>query len=226
MRFDTKKRAYVSDSGRTLSPATVRAEVSDYVAQEKKRVESEAKKFVAATITTTSFFMFMKSRIEAWHRVAGSIAYGGKAQLDTERSARIKAKIDSELEYLRGFKRDVLAALAKKQEAKKDEGSLDWIISRALMYADSAYSTYENNVMAREFDEGVKMGRRVCPEDDASCEDCVAAADTYFSLLEDLPEIGSLQCLNNCRCYIVYAEAPLRRAEIVVDRTQFADAVQ
>jgi hypothetical protein len=226
MRFDPKKREYVDDNGRVLSPATVRAEVSDYVAQEKKRVESEAKKFVAGTITATSFFMFMKLRIEAWHRVAGAIAYGGKAQIDTERDARIAAKIKSELEYLAGFKRDVLAALARIREAKKDEDSIDWIIHRALMYADSAYATYENNVMAREFDAGVKMGRRVCPEDDASCEECVAAADTYFSLLEDLPEIGTLQCLNNCRCYVVYAEAPVPRAEIVVDRTHFADAVQ
>jgi hypothetical protein len=74
------------------------------------------------------------------------------------------------------------------------------IINRSEMYPDAAWSTLENNVMAREFDEGVRLGRRVCAEDERSCDECVAAAGEGFVPLDQLDEIGSLQCMNNCRC--------------------------
>jgi len=216
----------VDEDGRVLSPAQVRREVHDYVEGEKDKTEKEALKLLAETITLTAFFHFMKSRVEKWHTVTGAIAYGGQAQLDPERKARIAAKIESELAFLNGFRNDTSKAFA---EARANDLTITeaagFVPARAAMYADAAYSTYENNVMAREFDEGVTMGRRVCPEDDASCEECVDAASTFFSTLEDIEEIGTLQCLNNCRCYIEYADAPLT-ANVVVDRTQQSDAVQ
>ena len=190
-----------------MSPAQVRREVHDYVEQEKERTEKEAAKLLAGAITLTAFALYMKSKIEKWHKITGTIAYGGKSQLDTERRERIAAKIASELAFFAGFKNDISAAFAKARDEGVDlTEAAGFVPSRARMYADAAYSTFENNTMAREFDSGVTMGRRVCPEDDASCEECVSAADTFFSSLGDIPEIGTLQCLNNCRCYIEYAE--------------------
>jgi hypothetical protein len=78
------------------------------------------------------------------------------------------------------------------------------IESRAQMYPESSYATYENNVMAREWDEGVTLGRRICAEDDASCEECVSAATEEFIPLDEIPEIGTLQCISNCRCEIEF----------------------
>jgi hypothetical protein len=80
------------------------------------------------------------------------------------------------------------------------------IPGRAGMYAESLYATYENNVVAREVDNGASLGRRVCEEDDQSCDACVEAASTYFEPVEAIPEIGSLTCMTNCRCYFEYAE--------------------
>jgi hypothetical protein len=296
MRFDPKTRRYVDANGHALSPAQVRREVNDYISGEKEKTQNQAQKLLNGSTSLTSFFGYLKARIEAWHEVAGSIAYGGKAQLDRERQARIKAKIKSELEYLREFQRQAKASFQAARKIARDvaEGleveplksvpeklaankraeverelyraligaspseadsvtrkvidallrdaglgakpiSIDaglaadlmgaTIPSRAGMYADAAYSTFQNNELAREFDSGVTLGRRVCAEDDTSCEDCVSAADTYFVPLEDLPAIGSLQCLNNCRCYFETAE-PHAAAGSVVDRSQQADAVQ
>lgn len=226
MRWDAKKRRYVDDNGRVLSERQVRREVSDYVDEEKAKTEKEALRLLAGIITLAAFYQYMRGHVEKWHTVTGSIAYGGKAQLDAERTARIAARITSELEYLSGFRNDIATALA---EAHANDLTITetagFVPARAVMYADAAYATYQNNVTAREFDNGVALGRRVCEEDPASCEECVSAASTYFSTLEDLPEIGSLTCLNNCRCYVEYADAPIA-ANVVVDRTQQADAVQ
>ena len=210
-----------------MSPAEVRREVHDYVEQEKSKTEKEALKLLAGTITIAGFFHFMRSRIENWHTVTGSIAYGGKAQLDPERIARIQAKITSELEYLAGFRDDVATALAEAREAGAPlEETAGFVPNRAGMYADAAYSTFVNNTVAREFDNGVTLGRRECAEDTASCEECVAAASTYFQPLDEIPEIGTLTCLNNCRCDIITAEAPLSASVTIQDRAQQSDAVQ
>jgi hypothetical protein len=300
MRFDPKKRRYVNEQSRVLSSAQVRKEVSDYVSREKEQTRAKAQKLLKGDVSLTSFFTFLKSRVEVWHEVAGSIAYGGKAQLDPERNARIKARIDSELKYLREFQKQakasfnaarkiassvaaqleaepiksfsgkLTASMRAKIEKKVFEDLLEanpseaeqvtrkaisdvleglearlisdsiqitvedaadligaTIPARAGMYADAAYGTYQNNEAARESDSGVTLGRRICPEDDASCDDCVDAADTFFAPLDDLPEIGSLQCLNNCRCYFEYASPDDLRldAQPLVERLA-ADMVQ
>ena len=73
------------------------------------------------------------------------------------------------------------------------------IVNRATMYAESAYATFENNVVEREKDEGVTLGRRVLEEGD-NCEDCIAAASEEFVPLDELPEIGDSVCQSRCRC--------------------------
>lgn len=300
MRFDTQKRRYVSENGKVLSPAQVRKEVNNYITGEKEKTQAKAQQLLNGNTSLVSFFTYLKTRVEVWHEVAGSIAYGGKARLDPERRARIKARVDSELAYLREFQKQAKASfqaarkiasdvagqleaepiksfsgkltvsMRAKVEKKVFEKLLEaspseaetvtrqavnevlegleakliadslmmdesaaadligaTIPSRAAMYADAAYSTFQNNEAAREFDSGVTLGRRVCPEDDASCESCVDAADTFFAPLDDLPEIGSLDCMNNCRCYYEYAEpdALTLNAQPLVDRLS-ADMVQ
>lgn len=73
--------------------------------------------------------------------------------------------------------------------------------SRAQMYTDSTYATYENNVLSRERDEGGGeiRGRRVLEAGD-NCEDCIAASTEGFVPLSDLPEIGDSVCGPRCRC--------------------------
>lgn len=80
------------------------------------------------------------------------------------------------------------------------------VSSRSQLYTESLYATYENNVAAREVDAGASLGRRVCEEDQESCEECVAAASTFFEPIENIPEIGSLTCFSNCRCFFEFAE--------------------
>lgn len=73
--------------------------------------------------------------------------------------------------------------------------------ARAEMYTDSTYATYENNVLAREIDEGGGeiRGRRVLEAGD-NCEDCIAASTEEFVPLSELPDIGDSVCGPRCRC--------------------------
>lgn len=235
MTWDSKKRRYVDEHGRVMSEAQVRREIDEYISQEQAKVEREAGKLLAGAVTLAAFFLFMRHRVEAWHKVTGAIAYGGRAQVDSERAARIAAKIESEMQFLNKFREEAAGmvaearALAASSELTTTQALAETAASipaRASMYANAAYSTYVNNVTAREFDEGVMLGRRVCPEDDASCEECVDAAGTEWRPLDEIEEIGSLQCINNCRCFIEYAE-PMR-AQLILDSgsVQQSEAVQ
>lgn len=104
---------------------------------------------------------------------------------------------------------EAASAVAEAVRIDKASAILDDLIggtipNRSKMYTDASYSTYENNVAARETDAGA-LARRVCEEDEASCDDCVQAATDDFMSLAEVSDIGSLQCLNNCRCFYEFS---------------------
>lgn len=271
MNFHSQKRRFVDPSGRVIPKAEVRRHIDDYITEEQKEVDRESQKLLLGVVSLAAFFEFMREKIQAWHGITGSIAYGGHDQMTPERWARIEAKVQSEIDYLAGFQQaaeesyaatqtvaaDVVKSIADQipagletvveervakalavaapseaeaviQDAIEnvladsvgaeeaaliadavviDKASviLDQLMgatipSRASMYADAAYPTYENNVAAREADAGVTLARRVCEEDEASCDECVAAATEEYLPLDEVSDIGSLTCMSNCRC--------------------------
>lgn len=219
MRWDAKKRRYLDSHGRVMTAQEVRKEVDDYVESEQKVVDSKAKDVLLGTITLAAFFTWMDSRIETWHKVTGAIAYGGKAQMTPERWARIEKQIESEKEFLRGFKAETI------METLTAEG----LANRAGLYTEAAYSTYENNVAQREADFGITTARRICEEDERSCDECVAAATEEYLPLGEVSDIGSLTCMNNCRCYFefnVEGVEPLRIDATINQVFNRSEAVQ
>lgn len=194
MRWDPKKRRYVDGRGRVLTPAQVRKQIENYVAEEEKAAEREAAKMIAGTITATAFFLYMRNKIEAWHKVAGAVAYGGRAQMNAERWSRIERIIQRENTFLSSFSDEVAGSVELSTG----------VVNRAGMYPNAAYATYENQLLQRELDHGVIRGRRLCESDGQSCEECVDAATEEFIPLDEISDIGSLQCLNNCRCEIEF----------------------
>jgi len=204
MRFDPKRRKYVDERGRVLSARQIKKEIEDYVALEEERVEREAAKFAAGAITVAGFFLYMENKIEAWHKVAGAVAYGGRIRMDARRDARIERIIKSEQSYLAAFRSEVATL------------SAEGIVNRAGMYPNAAYATYENQLIQRESDNGVTLGRRIIEDDGQSCEGCIASATEEFIPLDDIPEIGSQECISRCRCEIEFqiGDTEFRPSEI------------
>jgi hypothetical protein len=194
MRFDPKRRRYVDERGRVLSARQVKKQVEDYVKHEVIWARREATKVVTDLVSDYSFFFKMEQKVEAWHKVTGTIAYGGRAQMDEERWARLEKIITREQEFLARFHNEL------KGVSEIPEG----VVNRAGMYPNAAYATYENQLVQREADNGVVLGRRICAEDEASCEECVSAATEEFIPLSEIPDIGSLTCITNCRCEIEF----------------------
>jgi hypothetical protein len=92
--------------------------------------------------------------------------------------------------------------------------------ARSQLYMESIYGTHENSVMERESDAGVISGRRVCEEDGASCDECVAAASEDFMPLDEILDIGAAVCMSNCRCTIEFDYSGV--GPLTIDRSIYA----
>lgn len=100
--------------------------------------------------------------------------------------------------------------LAENAVIDKGAAILDQLIggtipSRAELYAESSYATYENNVRAREEDFGATGARRVSENDSHSCDECPELAGEEFQPLDEIKDIGDTPCMSNCRCYFEFS---------------------
>lgn len=196
--WNKRTRRYEDPSGDLLSNRELSKGIDEYRDSVKRGMAEKVSEFTEGRISEASLFKFLKGEVESLHGAAGSIAYGGLRQMTDDKFARIDARVQSELSYLNQFRADVQAASA-------EELSAEGIANRAGLYAEAAYSEWLNQTLERERDEGTNLGRRICEADGASCDECVDAATEEFIPLDEIPEIGTLQCLHNCRCEIEFS---------------------
>jgi hypothetical protein len=80
------------------------------------------------------------------------------------------------------------------------------IENRSSLYVDNLYSTFANNEIAREFDEGTHLGRRDSEKDGDVCAGCEAAEtpEGEWVPLDELEEIGTQECGPRCRCELSF----------------------
>lgn len=208
--YDKRRRIYIDRNGVRLTDREIREALDEYIDSVQAGMARQVTKYTAGELTTADLFRSLENEVIALHGASGSIAYGGLAQMDFEKWSRIESRLVSELGYLNQFRGDVQLA------AQAGELSAEGIANRAGLYGEAAYAEYMNQVVEREADHGVTLGRRICEQDGTSCDDCVDAATEDFIPLEDIPEIGSLQCMSNCRCEIEFqvGDVEFRPSEI------------
>ena len=88
------------------------------------------------------------------------------------------------------------------------------VSSRARMYPDAAWGTYQGSVKDRESGAGAVGVRRVCVGDDASCDECVELAVDEYVGLADIVDIGNATCMSNCRCWLEFEYLGVEPLEI------------
>lgn len=197
--YDKKRRLYVDSRGVRLTEREIREALDDYIDSIQRNIAKKAVQFTAGEIKTAELFTFLESEVTALHGASGSIAYGGLPQMDSEKWSRIENKLITELNYLNQFRGDVQSAVSTGEPL-----SAEGIANRAGLYGEAAYPEYMNQVIQREGDAGITLGRRICEEDGASCVGCVDAATEEYIPLDEIPEIGSMECMSNCRCEISF----------------------
>lgn len=193
VEWDKQKRQYIRN-GKPIPPASVRQLVLDVIETAKERLSNIAGK---AGANRAEWFIESREELKRMHMALSMVAQGGRAQMDPRAWGRAGQVIKSELEYLRGFERDIAnGGLSDAQ-----------ILARAIQYGESAYKTYQNGVFNRERDAGVGFARRVLDVNAENCEDCPSLATDHFLPITEVAEIGNSSCGGMCRCEVVFAEA-------------------
>jgi hypothetical protein len=192
--YNPKTRHFERD-GKPIRPADVRQWVAETVNSAKARMESIAKGYVEHR-NSAELAVSLREEIRNMHTAMAMVAQGGKDQMTNSAWAKVGNVVKTENAYLRGFERDV--ANGRQSDAQ--------ILARAMMYADSAYKTYENGVLQREKDAGAGYARRVLDDAAEHCEDCPSLATEEFLDITEVAEIGDSTCGGRCRCTIVYAD--------------------
>jgi hypothetical protein len=208
--YDKKRRIYLDSRGVRLTDREIREALDEYIDSVQEGMAEKAVQYTAGAITTNQLFQFLEGEVTSLHGASGALAYGGLSQMNPEKWDRIESRVASELGYLSQFRSDV------QQAAQAGELSAEGIANRAGLYGEAAYSEYMNQVVQREGDAGVTLGRRVTEGDGSVCEGCEASATEEFIPLDEIPEIGSQDCVSRCRCEIEFqiGDVEFRPSEI------------
>lgn len=181
-------------NGQFVSYDKVKAASEAYVTKAKEDMAAISEKLKAGEINVAQWQSEMKLAIQRMNITEATLANGGWAQMSPKDWGRAGARIKKEYQFLQGFAQDVADG---KYGDPITDGRFD---SRWKLYGESGAKTYENTQLqnARE-DMGHNRGKRVRGKTD-SCSDCIEWEAEGVVNIDELHEIASSICGNNCGC--------------------------
>ena len=191
-------RYYSTETETVLSEATMKRFVSEISSAAKVRMRALTEREVAGDISRATWELAMRDEVTALHRTMAIMARGGKDQMRAQDWGRVGQVIAKQNEYLNQFGSQVAHGQVSEEQQ----------LARSELYANSAFSTYENGVAVRQSESGVERGRRVLEDGAAHCADCEDFATEEFIPIEEIVPIGASECQANCRCTIEYEGRP------------------
>src|SRR5580765_5181932 len=161
--FDTTRGKYIStETERVVAEKTTRAIVIEIQQSAKQRMRAITESETRGEISRATWELAMRDEIKQLHRSMATIAKGGKEQMTQRDWGRVGQVIAKQNQYLNQFGSQV--AHGEVSEAQQ--------VARAEMYANSAFSTFENAQAVRHAESGVVRARRVLEDGAQHCEDC------------------------------------------------------
>lgn len=188
--YNRQKRRFVDASGRTIPLREVRAQIDKLTAFVQQEARALAAQFEAGRITLAEFELGMRELLKSGHIIAASVGRGGRKRLTQADWGRVGAKVKWQYEFLAKFTRKI------------GQGKISKILTanRAQKYASALRITfYQTFGIEREGDPDTPRVRRILNAQE-SCEECVAYADMGFIPVDEMPELGELECGDFCKC--------------------------
>lgn len=191
VRFDPATGRFYFD-GKTVSIRSIRSYLNRIEDRFGRRLAKLTQDLEAGRVTLAEWKRVFDRTVTSSHILAGALALGGIAV--AVRNSKVQTRIADELKFADDF-----AASIRSKKA----GSFSKIRSRAksyLMAATVTYSQIEQDVRGlMGMQTEAKRIRRAAE----SCRGCIQYSYRWMPIAE-LPPIGSLQCRQHCRCYLIY----------------------
>jgi hypothetical protein len=186
--FDAEKGRFYVD-GKSVSITTIR----NYLQRTEKRLAKKSIKLLdelkAGRITVERWQEEFSRNITSAHILAGAMALGSiKAAVN---NVDVQERIDSELAYANNFASDLKEEVGPRANAR----ATSYFMAAAVTYGILEMSV--RKLMGKQT-EAMRIRRA-----SESCVGCIEWSYEWMPI-EDMPEIGSLDCGGYCRCYIEY----------------------
>lgn len=195
-RWDKARRRYLDPRGRAVTDAEMHDLIDQITMRAGDEIEALSQDLIAGRISSADWQIAMLDQIKQGNRAMALLAFGGAALMGASQWGQIGALIREQNSYFQRFAAGV------------DAGEVTLgaeLIARARLYASALYGVYAQMVRRREQAAGAVLARRVLDAGAEHCEDCPAWASEEFQPIEDVPPIGTSQCMVRCRCHIEYA---------------------
>jgi hypothetical protein len=195
---------YVTARGREVPHAEVRRTIERLLAVVGSRARRLGERFNRGEITVDEFHAGMRELLRSGHIVAYSIGRGGRKRMSQADWTRVGAKLKSEYGYLR----KLAAKLASGKVAKAITAH------RAQKYAAGIWTSY-HNAFAGEHNKSGILVRRILNAKE-SCEGCLRIARKGWITPREMPDLGTQECGNFCKCYFEFSDDYERETGIKV----------
>lgn len=177
--------------GGTVTRETVRASVESMIATTQAMIGKVCDDLASGAINEVEWALRMRNAIKLVHIAAGTVALGGREQLDANAFGAIGRRLKEQYKYLDDFSYEIANGY--------DLGAR--FRSRAQSYADAAYGTLAGMERAADIATGrVLTEQRFLNPHADHCDECVEEADKGPQPPGVLKAIGKCQCLVKCRC--------------------------
>ena len=190
--WNAKLKQYIDERGKPVPLSEVLKLVERLELMTKRQMKRIAAQYTAKQISLTEFEIQMSTILRQSHLLAAGVARGGKPYMTPKSWGIAGQKIKEQYQYLSRFERAV----------KNGKVSDAQLVYRAQLYASSIRTAYLTQSHDEQKQEGRK-GRRVLNAAE-SCSGCIGEADREWIPVEDMADIGSFECMNQCRCELEY----------------------
>lgn len=186
--WNSAKRRY-EIRGKAIKPDAIRAAVTDVMDTSAKQLRKYAEAYQKGKINHAQFFINLNEEITRAHSAVGMIARGGKAQMTNQTWGRVGQLVAVQKRFARRFAAETLSTPAN-----------EFPVWRAESYAKVYGQTYDNVMLKREEESGVKKIERVLGAAEQHCPDCPGLAGIYD--IGKAPPIGvNTSCGPGCVCF-------------------------
>lgn len=190
LTFDKATGQYYNGE-KLVSRTTVLGELDKLIEKASKQSDALIEKLRAGQISLGEWQAQMMRLISDAHHTAEAIGAGGLKAVEDYVRKQTELSIQHQAELLNRYSTRIEAGVAPIHKG--------W----ARQYVRSSRTSFYNAELLRLQENGDNVIIRWIRTAKESCPGCIEASkQSYYP--SDCPEIGSHQCGNNCRCYLVY----------------------
>lgn len=192
----TAGRYFSATTGRFVSPATVNAGLQQTLASGAREVNALTRQLAEGTLDIASWQTQMGAALKQSKLAAAALARGGVDQMTQADFGRVGQQCRVGYEALQNF----------AQQLANGDIPLDGRVPRrAELYVTDANGMYDRQMRAVMAERGMTEARNVLSASE-SCDGCIAASDLGWTAVENIPPVGSRDCVSRCRCVLEFRE--------------------